>query len=498
MRLLALPAWLLVCAVAMAQQAPLFSVSTITGPVPGPQTVLPGHFREGDLADVFIVAADADGRRRGRYYEQRVEGEFAESPSHVVDIDPEAVVVDVGRLGDRDAIVWLTTAGVIQFDPLTDTVRRLARGISIYAAPAETGLPRIDFFRDINGDELDDLVIPDFNGYRVHVQRADGSFGAAAVMTAPPVMDMSFDNHPWYQPQPLFQADMDGDGRVDAVVWNEDHFRVYRLLETGSFDNEPVSVSSNVPFEIVGTDSISARLREEDQSELTLRALYDLRDLTGDGIPELVTLTIVSSGVFKKETTYRIHRGIPPASMDGGDVTFSEEPMSVIASRGIQFETEGVDVDADSDIDLVISSVRIGIGKIVGALLTGSVSFDLDFYPLGANGYADGPSVSRQITATFDLSSGDFFYPFVLITDVTGDGPADLLVQDGEDTLQVFRGTGDETLFERSPVDVKLELPNDADLVQLADLNRDGRSDVVMRIENKKAPGRVSLLVSRP
>ena len=108
------------------------------------------------------------------------------------------------------------------------------------------------------------------------------------------------------------------------------------------------------------------------------------------------------------------------------------------------------------------------------------------------------PSISRQVTATFDLSSGDFFYPFVLIADVTGDGLKELLVQDGQDRLRVFEGTDDGSLFARNPINVSLELPNDADLVSLAKLNDDDRLDIVMRIENKNEKGRVTALVSKP
>lgn len=471
-----------------------FIVSTIESPTPGKQTALAGDFRGRGLADLFIVTTSRDGLHVGRLYEQRDDGTFDSSPLLETEVDHDATVVDSGRLGDRDAIIFLSPGGAIQYDPLTDTVRRIVAGVALYAAPSPADLPRIDFFRDITGDGLDDLVIPNFLGYNVLVQQQEGTFAEPVQMVAPPTMDMAFDNHPWYQPQPLFFADMNLDGRDDAVLWHDNGFNVYPMQDDGTYSANVLRRRSNIAFDLVGIDNVSSRLRDEDQSNLTLTTLYSVSDLSGDGPPELATLTLVSEGVFKKESTYSIYRGVAQE----GEVSFVTPATSVIESRGIQFETSATDIDNDDDTDLVISSVRIGIGKVIGALLTGSVEFDLDFYAMEDGIFSSAPSISRQITATIDLGSGDFLYPFVLIADITGDGLKELLVQEGTDTIKVYEGLNDGSLFASRSVDVKLELPNDADLVDLTELNGDDRRDLVMRIENKNQKGRVTVLVSQP
>ena len=111
--------------------------------------------------------------------------------------------------------------------------------------------------------------------------------------------------------------------------------------------------------------------------------------------------------------------------------------------------------------------------------------------------YPRRPNVSRSITARFSLSSGEVFYPFVLVADVDGDGYADLLVQKGSNRLEVFEGRDDDRLFERRSSDIDVDLPNDPDLVELADLNGDGARDIVMRLEKKGEDNRVVVLIAQ-
>jgi hypothetical protein len=72
------------------------------------------------------------------------------------------------------------------------------------------------------------------------------------------------------------------------------------------------------------------------------------------------------------------------------------------------------------------------------------------------------------------------------MADADGDGIDDLLVQDGKDRLNIFPGTGDASLFLKSPVVINVDMPSD----------RDGKVDLVMRHEPSNGPKRIVLLVS--
>ena len=112
--------------------------------------------------------------------------------------------------------------------------------------------------------------------------------------------------------------------------------------------------------------------------------------------------------------------------------------------------------------------------------------------------YSAKPDLKREIKATFDLRSGDLFFPSVLIADGDGDGDGidDLLVQEGEDQLNIFLGSGDASLFSKSPTVIDVPMPSDPELVVAADLNRNGKVDLVMRHEPSTGPKKIVLLVS--
>jgi len=63
---------------------------------------------------------------------------------------------------------------------------------------------------------------------------------------------------------------------------------------------------------------------------------------------------------------------------------------------------------------------------------------------------------------------------------VTGDGRSDLLIKSTPWALGAFRGVPGPELFAWRSESVKVEVPNDEEYVWLADLDRDGRQDIVM------------------
>ncbi|NQV64006.1 MAG: VCBS repeat-containing protein, partial [SAR86 cluster bacterium] len=102
----------------------------------------------------------------------------------------------------------------------------------------------------------------------------------------------------------------------------------------------------------------------------------------------------------------------------------------------------------------------------------------------------------RNIKATFSLSTGDVFFPSVLMADVSGDGIADLLVQDGEDGLLIYPGVEGERLFSLDAVEVKVPMPAQPEMLQVADLNADGKQDLIIRLETKDKPFQVLVLMT--
>lgn len=479
------------CMAVTAGAEPQFGVSMVeTGPAVK-QTVLAAYLSSEETADLVVASVTEDEKRTIRLYGVN-EGFFSSEPWAELPVPKNAILIDVceNRHPEaRDSLVFFTKDGVVRFDPANGKLMKLADVTSIYTTPIRDSLPAMNFCRDLNGDERDDLIIPDFDGFEIYIG-TDNGFEKSISVEAPPRMEMSYEDDPWYQPHAVYRADMNFDDRTDLVFWVDDRFVVYPQKKDGFFSDEVLTVETGIPFQFEGVRGLSMTMGEEDQSNSESRALYQLVDLDGDGITDLVTLKVTSKGVFSKQTTYEMHKGLNT----GEHVRFDEDPFTFIRSDGIQYEMEEKDFDQDGQLDVVTSSVRLGLARVLTALITGSIGLDLQFYRMKDGRYAEKPNVTRRITASFDFSTGDIFFPSVLIGDVDGDGLADLMVQEGTNELKVYPGQDGSDLFARKSIDFDIAVPKDPDLVRLADLNRDGKQDVLLQHEK---PHRVVVLMSR-
>ena len=467
-----------------------YQTSTIeTGEV-GQQTILAAFLSGTDTADLVLVRIDKTGRRTASVVPQRA-GRYA-TPGPGQELDTDLVAIDVGHYQGRDAILGFTQSAAFLLDPYTGKKTKLADISTLYGSAIKDALPHIDLFTDINSDGMDDLVIPGFDGFQIHTQRADGSFSAPIDLRAPPIVELSFNDYPWYQPRQKYIGDMTLDGRYDISVLMNNQLHVFPQVDNGLFLAVPRRVDTGIDLDFGGMEELSVSMRDMDQSDSFSRALIKLQDLDGDGLTDMLVISVKSQGVFRKQTSYQLHRGIEVK----GALEFTKEPVTTIESKGYQFEIEGLDFNNDNQTDMLISAVDIGLGKVLGALVTGAVSIDLNFYQMRNGLYAAKPDLKRDIKATFDLRSGDFFFPSVLIADADGDGFDDLLVQEGEDQLNIFLGSGDASLFSKSPMVIDVHMPSDPELVVAADLNRDGKVDLMMRHEPSTGPKKIVLLVS--
>jgi len=226
-------------------------------------------------------------------------------------------------------------------------------------------------------------------------------------------------------------ADVNGDGKLDVAVANDSdnpNGSVAILLGNGD-----------------GTFQPAVNYNSGGQSALSVV----IADLNGDAKQDVVVLN--ASG------TLGVLRG-------NGDGTF--QPVVTHSSGGTSPSSVAVaDLNGDAKLDLVVTNETGGNDEVVAVLL----------------GNGDGtfkPAVA--------YSSGGFLPSSVAVSDVNGDGKLDVLVTSfcnvngscpGEGVLGVLLGNGDGTFQAAVTYDTG---GIDAQWLAVADVNGDGKADVVV------------------
>ena len=341
-------------------------------------------------------------------------------------------------------------------------------------------LSSVEMFQDLNGDELDDFLLPDFDGWQVALQQ-EGGFDSPQTIGPEPRMNFGEGMATvGYSPETPYFFDADLDGLSDMAFWVNGQFEVYRQAPTGAFSEKAQVLDPGMKD--VLSSFLSVDIGDDDESDQPQRLLEAVSDVDGDGLPDLVIQTMEGDGIFGIETSYQIHRGVRTSDQQLG---FETDPSSTLASDGIQIENERLDLTGDGQQEFLVTSVDITLGAIISALLTRSASVDVSVHRLEDGVFSGKPTLTKKIKVSFDFSEGDLFVPAVLSADVTGDGRQDLLVQRDEELLLVYPGESTERLFSRQPIRLEINLPRDRENFLVVDLDGDGCDELIVHLKQE-------------
>ena len=497
------------------------------------QTVLTGFLLGGAVADLAVVNIDENDDRRLRIY---AFGDSTWVPLLGATLHPEVSFVDVANIDGRDRLIAYESDRLTWFDPESATERELVVVTSNFNPPRRGEVPHVDITRDVNGDERDDLVVPDVDGFWVFVQMSDGAF--ADPVKIGPSTDMSriygadgYRYDPWSQSR-VHEVDYNRDGRRDLVFWKEGHFEVHHQDERGLFTPKAETFTTDVTFDSDNSSLLAT-------GDMTGRVLHSLSDMNGDGVADLVVFLLEGRSTSSKRSAFDVHFGTPTA--DGGTV-FAPEVGATFQSNGsIQLGMDRHDFDRDGQVELMFTTIEVeylesSLWKKFKGFMGDDIWLNLEFYQMEGGRYPDTPDATRRIAldgvpshkepgwvpldivlqgATHERRKTQKSWPrafnsTLLIGDVTGDGLSDLLLGQHPRHLDVFVGVPGPDLFSQRPQDVAVAVPNDEEYTWLVDLNKDGKQDVLMhhpftlrdahgarRLPPGTEPHRVTMLIAR-
>ena len=485
------------------------------------QTVLTGFLLGGPTADVAVVNVDENGNRHLCIHA------FSDDTWVMrlnTTLRPEVLFIDVVNIGGRDRLITYEQGRLNWFDPESVTERALVEISTNYNAPAEGGIPYVDISRDVNRDTLDDLIVPDLDGFWIAMQLSSGLFTDPIKLGPPePFLDeIALDDTRsyrevgitpltvlWYLSR-VHQMDYDQNGRSDLVFWNTDHFDVYRQDARGMFSTVAETFTVDIPFDTDGAYSIAFEFSGENMFALIFgfrentkrKVLHTFRDLNGDSISDLVIHALEGRSLGKQRSLYEVHFGTP--TPDG--IAFARDVSMTIRPRGTAgglqpwgYSSQWIqDFDGDGKIDILFRNVKTGLVGMSRAMVGNSIPIDLEFYRMEDGNYPDKPTTTRKIRpALAPFEAHRVFFPAILLGDVNGDGRSDLLVGKNWKELHIFLGVPGPGLLARVPQKVAVTMPNDERNVRLVDLNEDNKQDLLIYYPSTTEPNRVTLLIAQ-
>ena len=313
---------------------------------------------------------------------------------------------------------------------------------------------------DVNGDGKADLIVANENSNTVGVLlgNGDGTFLAQQTVATGP------------DPLSVVAFDMNGDGKLDLVVANGNNNTISLLLGNGNGTFQSQQAVS------VGTGSYAR--------------LLAVADVNGDGRPDVA----VGNGASKSTVTVLLSNG-------GG--TF--QTPRTFATGSYPRSVALADVNGDGRLDLIVgndssNSISVllgngngtfaaqqtfatGIDPIALALsdLNGDGKLDVAVANFGSNsasvllGNGNGTFQSQR---TFATGAQPFY---ITIADINRDGPLDLIVPDqttgsATGSVTILEGVGDGT-FQPQQTFPAGQFPV---AVAVADFNADGKPDMAV------------------
>jgi hypothetical protein len=441
-------------------------------------TVIAADLRGDRRQDLVVISRTGTFPKEARWvsvFWQQEGGRFNVHADLVWEMDPEATVIDVGRLSsesERKSIVYLTGSEVRAYHlegggPPTATALLKIPTLTVFPEPVD--LPPLPLIHDWKGTGQPWLGVPQFGRLMLYpiAQTRPQEPGEPVKLHQPTlVFGGERDNRLIrdyalqliYRLPQLRVRDFNRDGRADLIAAWQDHVAVYLQNAAGHFPQEP-------------SQAFHFNLRTEQERTLRLVQISPLiEDLDGDGRADLL-LTKMTGRVTDRQlvtSVYLNRTGDLPA-----------QPDVRLEHDGFATTLLTKDLNSDGKHDLLFPVVKIGVRNLIRNLLTdrAEVSLLVHLYR-GQGSYASTPDWARSFSYQIDLSDGVVLqggWPNI-DGDFDGDGKADLLIAGNDEVVIYLASPG--TLFARDPA-ARMAVKTSRHML-VGDLTASQRADIVL------------------
>jgi hypothetical protein len=462
-----------------AQAKPKFNASEVAGT--GQQLMTCDLDGDG-LKDLVLM----DDTNLSIFYQDPQQG-FTREPQQTYQLEPRPCVVWTAKLGGpAGSLLVMTSDGVTELDFTNRTGpparRQIIRQATLVpeATQGTNNVICLPLSAETGGDRPL-LLVPAADGLQVWSSHGPSGWQPTQVIGSAvkirPQLSAVAAGYTNFLELNLVIGDVNGGGRDDLMVrrtnpGGTNAYCLYLQQTNGWFTPEPA-------------------LTYADKQDLF--SWLDWIDLNRDGKVDLV------KGVFLNEPSFV--PGVPSGKVlvstfiadSSGRIPAA--PQQVFRKDDWSAALPVVDVDGDGYPDLVLGYVPMDVRENLRKEITARlIDYQLWFYFFrpgeGFPGEADcqrtvAIHVDRN-TGPLDWSLAEGFQRLVHVGgDFNGDGKADLLVRDHADSISVYFFQSREKGFSPEP-DLRFTCPEPVEDWQIADLNHDGISDLIVKLDHEK------------
>ncbi|MCX7625415.1 MAG: VCBS repeat-containing protein [Candidatus Sumerlaeaceae bacterium] len=392
--------------------------------------------------------------------------------------------------GTKRSLVFQTPSGLFYW-PITGnrfdvSAKRL---IDVQLPPADISSPNCQYFEmafDLNGDGLDELLIPSKDRFIIFRAREPLRYSALELPRNPYKYTATFDFRKQLPDDPVRVSSISGmmlrrrgvddlvfydanqDGREDLVYTSIvpapksreiERYEVFLQRQGFTFSDVPDQVI-DVPFDE--------------------RAYVTFRDFDGDGRSEAFVVTS-NYDIVAPRTLIRILGGSKTQT------TSSQERFRLITKDPIGLvKIADFNGDGRDDFACTFFSYQFASTEDIASLVAANrVRFKLQFY-IAQPGklFSRQPSYEFELNLSLKPESYGAYPPFYFLDDMNGDHIPDLVARADETRVAVYLTQG--RLAYSRQANYSFQVPSDAAL-SFTDCNGDGRQDIIVTSIQKQS-----------